>query len=229
VTSRAAAGAGTLPPADGGPGAASLSGRPRRTRRSARTRERILQAATEVFARRGFHGARVADIAEVAGIAYGLVYHHFRNKDEILAAIFSERWSLYVRYVDEIATSPQGFREQIGHLVHFWVETWQQEPHLMTVMINEISRSYEFMEAHDVGTVLVAFDAVERLILRAQQRGEVRQDVDAKLVTYAILGMAEMILTGYVIGTLRRDSRDAYSRDEAQLIALLTEGMAPQP
>ena len=204
---------------------ATTASRPRRTRRSARTRERILQAATEVFARRGFHGARVADIAEVAGIAYGLVYHHFRNKDEILAAIFSERWSLYVRYVDEIATAPQSFREQIGQLVHFWVETWRQDPHLMTVMINEISRSYEFIEAHDVGTVLVAFDAVERLIVKAQQRGEVREDLDAKLVTYAILGMAEMILTGYVIGTLRRDSREAYARDETQLIALMTEGM----
>ena len=200
---------------------------PRRTRRSARTRERILQAATEVFARRGFHGARVADIAELAGIAYGLVYHHFRNKDEILAAIFSERWSLYVRYIDEVASSQQSFHEQIGHLVHFWVETWRQDPHLMTVMINEISRSYEFIDSHDVGTVLVAFDAVERLIVRAQQRGEVRDDVDAKLVTYAAMGMAEMILTGYVIGTLRRDTREAYAGDEAQLITLLTRGLAP--
>jgi TetR/AcrR family transcriptional regulator, fatty acid metabolism regulator protein len=207
------------------PGAAPADNRPRRTRRSARTRERILQAAVEVFARRGFHGARVADIAEVAGIAYGLVYHHFRNKEEILAAIFSERWSLYVRYVEDLAQQPQTFQEQMSHLVHFWVETWRQDPHLMTVMINEISRSYEFIDSHDVGTVLVAFDAVERLIAAAQERGEVRHDLDAKLVTYAILGIAEMVLTGYVIGTLRRDSREAYARDEAQLVALLVEGM----
>jgi TetR/AcrR family transcriptional regulator, fatty acid metabolism regulator protein len=210
------------------PGAAVAAERPRRTRRSARTRERILAAATEVFARRGFHGARVADIAEQAGIAYGLVYHHFRNKDEILAAIFSERWSIYVRYIDDMAGSQQSFREQVAHLVHFWVETWQQEPHLMTVMINEISRSYEFIDSHDVGAVLVAFDAVERLIVRAQQRGEVRAGLDAKLVTYAVLGVAEMILTGYVMGTLRREGRAAYTRDEAQLVALLVDGMAPR-
>jgi AcrR family transcriptional regulator len=205
---------------------AGLAAPPRRTRRSARTRERILAAATEVFARRGFHGARVADIAEQAGIAYGLVYHHFRNKDEILAAIFSERWSLYVRYIEEMAGSSQSFREQIGNLVHFWVETWRQEPHLMTVMINEISRSYEFIDSHDVGTVLVAFDAVERLIVRARDRGEVRADLDAKLVTYAILGMAEMILTGYVMRTLRRADREAYARDETQLVTLIVDGMA---
>jgi TetR/AcrR family fatty acid metabolism transcriptional regulator len=209
-------------PAAPSPGAAP----PRRTRRSARTRERILQAATEVFARRGFHGARVADIAELAGIAYGLVYHHFRNKDEILAAIFSERWSAYVRYIDDMATSEEPFRAQVGHLLHFWIVTWREEPHLMTVMINEISRSYEFLESHDVGTVLVAFDAVERLIQRAQSRGEVREGLDAQLVTYAILGVAEMVLTGYVMNTLRRDAAAAYTRDEEQLVGLLLDGLA---
>ncbi|HXA28763.1 MAG TPA: TetR/AcrR family transcriptional regulator [Candidatus Angelobacter sp.] len=198
---------------------------PRKTRRSVRTRERILQAATEVFARRGFHGARVADIAEVAGIAYGLVYHHFRNKDDILAAIFAERWGEYVRYIDAMADSPEPFRAQVTHLVHFWVETWRQEPHLMTVLINEISRSYEFIESHDPGQVMVAFDAVERLIVAAQARAEVRADLDPRLMTYAILGVAEMVLTGYVMNSLRRDSEEEYRRDEEQLVALLLAGM----
>jgi len=207
------------------PAAPQGSPPPRRTRRSLRTRERILAAATEVFARRGFHGSRVADIAEQAGIAYGLVYHHFRNKDDILAAIFSERWGDYVRYIEEMAGAAGSFREQITHLVHFWVETWRQEPHLMTVMINEISRSYEFIESHDPGRVLVAFDAVERLISAAQQRGEVREGIDPHLMTYAVLGVAEMVLTGYVMNSLRRDSAEEYRRDEAQLVALLLDGM----
>jgi TetR/AcrR family fatty acid metabolism transcriptional regulator len=198
---------------------------PRTTRRSVRTRERILLAATEVFARRGFHGARVADIAEAAGIAYGLVYHHFRNKDDILAAIFAERWGEYVRYIDAMADSPEPFRAQVTHLVHFWVETWRQEPHLMTVLINEISRSYEFIESHDPGQVMVAFDAVERLIVAAQRRAEVRADLDPRLMTYAILGVAEMVLTGYVMNSLRRESADEYRRDEEQLVALLLAGM----
>lgn len=202
---------------------------PRRTRRSVRTRERILAAATEVFARRGFHGARVADIAEQAGIAYGLVYHHFKNKDDILAAIFSERWGEYVRYIDDLVESPEPFRAQVAHLVHFWVETWRQEPHLMTVMINEISRSYEFVESHDPGRVMVAFDAIERLITAAQTRGEVRAGVDARLVTYAVLGMAEMVLTGYVMRSLRRDSAEEYHRDEEQLVALLLSGIGTTP
>ena len=195
------------------------------TRRSARTRERILQAATEVFARRGFHGARVADIAEAAGIAYGLVYHHFRNKDDILAAIFSDRWAEYVQYIDEMAESREPFRSQVAHLVHFWVETWRNEPHLMTVMINEISRSYEFIESHDVGTVMEAFAIVERMLRRAQDLGELRADLDCRLASYLVLGAAEMVLTGYVLDTLHRETRDAFSADERQLVSMLLDGI----
>lgn len=182
----------------------------------------------EVFARRGVHGARIADIAEAAGIAYGLVYHHFRNKDDILAAVFAERWGRYTAYLDSVARSEAPFRDRLGRLVHFWIEGYRAEPHLMTVMINEISRSYEFLENHDVGPVLVAFDAVERIVEHARLAGEVRPDVDAQMVTYAILGTAEMVLTGYVMGTLKRSGRDDFRRDEAQLVELLYRGLAPR-
>ncbi|HEX4755482.1 MAG TPA: TetR/AcrR family transcriptional regulator [Candidatus Dormibacteraeota bacterium] len=197
----------------------------RPTRRSARTRERIIEAATEVFARRGVHGTRVADIAERAGIAYGLVYHHFRNKEEILSAIFAERWAQYVAYLEELARTPAPFRERMRRLIHFWVETYRQDNDLMTVMINEITRSYEFLESHDITAVLVAFDPIERIIAEGRDNGEVRADLDARLATYVVLGVAEMVLTGYVIGTLPRDDAHAYARDEEQLLSLLIEGM----
>jgi AcrR family transcriptional regulator len=199
--------------------------RGRGSRRSLRTRERIVAAATEVFARRGLHGARVADIAEAAGIAYGLVYHHFRNKEEILAAIFQERWAIHLRYLEEVGDSAAPLRERVARLVHFWVETYRNEPHLMTVMINEISRSYEFIESHDVATVMEAFDIVERMLRRAREVGEVSADLDPRLGAYLVLGAAEMVLTGYVVGTLRRDSREDYAADERRLVAMLLDGL----
>jgi TetR/AcrR family transcriptional regulator, fatty acid metabolism regulator protein len=208
-----------------------VSSRPvaRPTRRGAATRERIIEAATEVFARRGVHGTRVADIAERAGVAYGLVYHHFRNKEEILSAIFAERWAQYVAYLEDVAGMPLSFRERMGRLVHFWVETYRVETDLMTVMINEITRSYEFLESHDITAVLVAFDPIERIIAEGRESGQVRATVDARLATYAVLGVAEMVLTGYVIGSLPRSDQAAYARDEAQLLALLLDGLSAPP
>jgi TetR/AcrR family fatty acid metabolism transcriptional regulator len=201
----------------------------RATRRSARTRERIIEAATEVFARRGVHGTRVADIAERAGVAYGLVYHHFRNKEEILSAIFAERWAQYVAYLEELARTPAPFRERMRRLIHFWVEAYRQDNDLMTVMINEITRSYEFLESHDITAVLVAFDPIERIIAEGRDSGEVRADLDARLATYVVFGVAEMVLTGYVMGTLPRNDAQAYTRDEEQLLSLLIDGMSAPP
>lgn len=197
-----------------------------RSKRSLRTRERILEAATEVFARHGFHGARVADIADQAGIAYGLVYHYFDNKDDILGAIFSERWSQYVSYIDEVGRTSLTFREKMRRLAHFWIEIYRREPNLMTIMINEISRSYEFLESHDIGTVLVAFDAIESIIIDARSKGEVAGDIDPQLATYVVLGAAEMVLTGYVMGTLKRGDADSFAHDEEQLLGMLLDGLS---
>jgi len=197
-----------------------------RSKRSLRTRERILAAATEVFARYGFHGARVADIADQAGIAYGLVYHYFDNKDDILGAIFSERWSQYVSYIDEVGRMPLSFEEKMQRLVHFWVEIYRREPDHMTIMINEISRSYEFLESHDIGTVLVAFDAIETIIRDARDKGEVAEEIDPQLAAYVVLGAAEMVLTGYVIRTLKRDNAESFAEDERQLQQLLLHGLS---
>ena len=59
-------------------------------------RRLILDAAIRVFARRGFHACRVSDVADEAGVAYGLVYHYFKNKDELLETVFETGWSGFV-------------------------------------------------------------------------------------------------------------------------------------
>ena len=55
-----------------------------------------------VFARQGFHTCRVSDIADEAGVAYGLVYHYFQSKDEVLDTLFLERWDVLLEAIREI-------------------------------------------------------------------------------------------------------------------------------
>jgi AcrR family transcriptional regulator len=53
------------------------------TDRGERTRQRLLDAAREIFERRGYHGAAVADIAKAAGVAHGTFYKYFESKDDV--------------------------------------------------------------------------------------------------------------------------------------------------
>ena len=64
-------------------------------------RRLILDAAIRVFAREGYHRCRVSDIAREANVAYGLVYHYFRSKDEVLDTLFTERWTLLLDAIAE--------------------------------------------------------------------------------------------------------------------------------
>ena len=66
---------------------------------AAEKRRLILDAAVRVFARQGFNQCRVSDIADEAGVAYGLVYHYFRSKDEVLDTLFLERWNVMLEVI----------------------------------------------------------------------------------------------------------------------------------
>ncbi|OIN81902.1 TetR/AcrR family transcriptional regulator [Mycobacterium malmoense] len=63
---------------------------PRRWAKSGATQRRILDAATEVFATRGFSAATMADVAATSGASIGSIYHHFGGKSELFLAIFEQ-------------------------------------------------------------------------------------------------------------------------------------------
>ena len=63
----------------------------RRDEARALFRNAILDSAEAVFAERGFHGARIQDIAASARIAVGTVYNHFAHKEDVLSALLEER------------------------------------------------------------------------------------------------------------------------------------------
>src|SRR5262249_56639167 len=69
-------------------------------------RKTILRAAVEVFARKGYHGCRIADVAREAGVAYGLVYHYFKNKEELLQLVFEAGWGGFMSRIRDAAAAP---------------------------------------------------------------------------------------------------------------------------
>lgn len=93
---------------------ATGSGLPRR-RDEARAlfRNAILDAAEVVFAERGFHGARIQDIAARARIAVGTVYNHFEQKEEVLSALLEERMEELLAQLQAQRDDPAGFRERL--------------------------------------------------------------------------------------------------------------------
>ena len=156
---------GGLPLAGGGAG---RSGRTRDTPREPRggagrgmssrgrkapdKRRLILNAAVRVFARQGFHACRVSDIADEAGVAYGLVYHYFASKDEVLDTLFLERWNVMLELIREVDAQPLPVREKLGAIASFIVDSYRHDPDLMKVIIVEVTRAANSFGQTHLGT-----------------------------------------------------------------------------
>lgn len=85
----------------------------RRDEARALFRNAILDAAEVVFAERGFHGARIQDIAARARIAVGTVYNHFEQKDDVLSALLEERMEELLVQLQSRRDDPAEFRERL--------------------------------------------------------------------------------------------------------------------
>ena len=108
----------------------------------------ILDAAITVFAREGFHRCRVSDIANEANVAYGLVYHYFRSKDEVLNTIFTERWSLLLETIGEADRQDLPVRDKLYAIAAFIIESYRNDPELMKVIIVEVTRAANTFGSH---------------------------------------------------------------------------------
>lgn len=182
-----------------------------------------MDAAVRVFARNGFHGSRVGDIAEEAGVAHGLLYHYFRSKDEVLETIFRETWSGLVSETERIEESGGALREQLRRFAHIYLGSWLQTPELIRVLVREVARSPDI--GNRVDEIRELFLALERMIGAAQEQGEVRADCNAQIAAWVVYGALEEILTGWVLGQLPSEAEDV-ERAVATIVDVTYTGLA---
>ena len=118
-----------------------------------------------VFARQGFNSCRVSDIADEAGVAYGLVYHYFRSKDEVLDTLFLERWDVMLE-VDPRArrgrTSPP--REKLYAITSFIVDSYRHDPELMKVIIVEVTRAANSFGRTHLAKIREAYELIAAIV-----------------------------------------------------------------
>ena len=182
-------------------------------------RRQILDAATAVFARSGYHGSRVSDIAREAGIAYGLVYHYFENKEEILRSVFEERFQSFLEVVVAIASRPTPAEDRLLSVAALILGGYRRQPDWVKVFTLEIQRTSRFAEPEQLRAVGRLFRLVARILRDGQERGELRRDLDPDLACYAFIGGLEIIVTSLVLDLLRVEGdADAYYLKVAQTV-----------
>ncbi len=178
----------------------------RRAPKGEMRRMALLDAATEVFARDGYLGASMRDVADIAGITTVGLLHHFPNKVALLRALLDRRDERVVARFGDLATAPtlEGFLQFLRLSMSFSVEDAGECQ--ASVMINTESLS----EKHPAFPwYKEKFDMVhghaQAHLGSLQEAGEIRQDVDVKALAQEIFSMMDGLQIQWLRGRAEVD------------------------
>ena len=191
-------------------------------------RQQILDAAVRVLARQSFHATRVSDIADEAGVAYGLVYHYFKSKDEVLNELFSERWSLLLNAIDEADRSQPTPRDKLAAVATFIIDSYRHDPELMKVIIVEVTRAANSFGRTHLEEINCAYEKIAKIVADAQAAGEFRDDVDAQFASMWFYGAIEQLLSGWVFELIPTADAD-FERAKVLVVETICGGLEPRP
>jgi AcrR family transcriptional regulator len=187
-------------------------------------RRLILDAAVRVFARQGFHACRVSDIADEAGVAYGLVYHYFASKDEVLDTLFLERWDVMLALIREVDAEPLPVREKLESIASFIIDSYRHDPDLMKVIIVEVTRAANSFGDTHIGTIREAYELIGGIVEQAQEDGVFKPDIEARFAAMAFYGVIEQLLTGWIFDLLPQGEQE-FSRAKRVVVETVCGGL----
>jgi TetR/AcrR family transcriptional regulator, fatty acid metabolism regulator protein len=184
----------------------------------------ILDAAVRVFARQGFHTCRVSDIADEAGVAYGLVYHYFTSKEEILNTLFLERWDVMLAAIAEADAAYGEPREKLRAIAAFIVDSYRHDPNLMKVIIVEVTRAANTFGRTHLSKIRDAYAQIAKIVARAQADGVFRGEITPEFAALAFYGSIEQVLSGWIFDS-RRVADEELERSKSLIVETICRGL----
>ena len=164
----------------------------RRERKKQETRQRMLEAAWNLFRERGYEETTVEEITEAADVAKGTFFNYFETKEAVLGEIMAWRIDLLRRQALSGEDVPESAVARIKLLIHAMVGEFSPKGDLARhLFMSRISAPIRHQSAHRLGSLTY------ELVGQGQARGEIRDDVDPGLVT-------RLLMTCFFFGFDRR-------------------------
>jgi TetR/AcrR family fatty acid metabolism transcriptional regulator len=196
---------------------------PKATPPSPGKRERILDAAVKVFAAEGFYNAKVAQIAQEAGVADGTIYLYFKSKDDLLISLFEDRMELINAHLRAALEEAESAAAKLRTVVRLHLQLVEQDRHMAEVICVELRQSSKFIKEYANPKFGEFLRIIATAIADGQKSGELRNDLDPPLIARALFGaLDELALAWLVKG--QKGTIDI-SRAEEQMSTLFIDGL----
>jgi TetR/AcrR family fatty acid metabolism transcriptional regulator len=162
-------------------------------------RRRILDAAVEIFAARGFWSAKVSEIAEAAGVADGTIYLYFKSKDDLLISLFEDRMEAVLDNLRAALATGKSAVERLRAVVRLHLELIEKYPAMAEVVTVELRQSAKFIKEYSNPKFAEFLRLIARAVADGQMAGELRSDLDPPLVARALFGALDEIALSWLV------------------------------
>jgi len=180
-------------------------------------RERIIQAATIIFARQGFYNSTVADVAKEASVADGTIYLYFKNKDDLLISIFERSMDMFIQAAEEEINKEKSAENQLKRFIDLHLRLVHKHQELAQVIQIELRQSSKFIKEYANEKFFSYLNIVEKIIQRGKEQKIFNVDINAGILKRAIFGAIDEIALEWVLMKKKRYSIEEASYELCQM------------
>jgi len=162
-------------------------------------RSLITEAAVEVFAERGFHQARVSDVARRAGVADGTIYLYFKNKEDLLLSIFEEKMDVLLASLGEILEGVHDPLERIRRFARFHFDQVRVNRSAAEVLQVELRLSNKFLKEYRPEKLWAYLGVFGQIVRDGQAQGLFRPDIDPFIAMWSFFGAMDELAMQWVL------------------------------
>ncbi|MFC1508968.1 TetR/AcrR family transcriptional regulator [Candidatus Omnitrophota bacterium] len=166
----------------------------RREREKLAHRLDIIEAATKVFAKKGFHSATLDEIAQEAEFSKGTLYLYFSSKEDLLYSILKSKFEPLMEKMESVFTQKKSFREELREMIYSLAEMAFKEKELFTLLVSQQIACHKALSEDKAQKIKAEHAKYDDIIIKrielAIQSGELK-DFDSRLIHGVIHGASE--------------------------------------
>jgi TetR/AcrR family fatty acid metabolism transcriptional regulator len=159
----------------------------------------ILDAALRTFVKRGYPDTKVAEIASEAGVAEGTLYNYFASKEDLLLALFDEKWGWIINEIRKKISRLNDPNRKLKAIFSLVVRMFKKNRQLAELFMVDIKQSSVFLNNYTINRIVEFLDLIEEVLEEGKKKGTYRRDLDTRVARMVIFGAAQGILLSWVL------------------------------
>ncbi len=160
---------------------------------------KIIDAATKVFAKKGFYNAKVSEIAQEAGIADGTIYIYFKHKDDILISLFEEKMQEVLDNMKQQISLESDPLKKIEKFALVHLKLIQDNKDIAEIIQVELRQSSKFMKNYHNIKFFEYLDLIGHIIQEGKEKGLIREDILPGIAKRAFFGALDEMSRFWVL------------------------------